>query len=192
MGCQCEFPCLLSWFDNGNTFTIKCFTNPRTICLRLIAFTAGLFPVIDTDKLALSVQLEANQIISSWNHIPLAVNNFIVNVSQVFSICCDCMIFLDKTNTCWLTCCRNLISSNFLARFITSNCFQGTWLIGNFPFKIKFISICTFLVSPPIAGLFFIKRLKTERFSIQEQFNTCSVWIGTNWNLTFCVSYFGC
>ncbi|CEW66418.1 Uncharacterised protein [Streptococcus pneumoniae] len=153
--------------------------------MRLIAFTAGLFSVIYTDQLTLAMQLEANQIISSWNHIPLAVNNFIVDVSQVFSICCNRMVFLNKTNCRWLTSSRNLISSNFLARFITSNCFQGTWLIGNFPFKIKFISICTFLVSPPIAGLFFIESLKTKRFSIQEQFYTRSIRISTNWNLTF-------
>ncbi|CIV80496.1 Uncharacterised protein [Streptococcus pneumoniae] len=43
----------------------------------------------------------------------------------------------------------------------------------------------TFLVSPPIAGLFFIESLKTKRFSIQEQFYTRSIRISTNWNLTF-------
>ena len=99
------------------------------------------------------------------------------------------MIFLDKTNSRWLTSSRNLVTCNFFTSFITSNCFQGTWLISNFPFKIKFISISTFLVSASIASLFFVESLKTERFSIQEQFYTCSIRISTYRDFIFRVCY---
>ena len=136
------------------------------------------------------MQLEANQIICSWDYIPLTVNDFVVDVGQVFSICGDCVFFLDEANSCWLACSNDLITCNFFSSFIASYSFQGTWLVSNLPLKIEFLSIGTFLVGTTIAGLFFVEGLNSKRLTVQEQFNASSVRVSTNWNLTLSIFYF--
>ena len=99
--------------------------------------------------------IETNNI-GSWYHISFTVNDFVVDVGQVFSICCDCMFFLDEANTCWLACSRDLITCNFFSSFIASYSFQSSWLVSNLPLKIEFLGIGTFLVGTAITSLFFV------------------------------------
>ena len=136
------------------------------------------------------MQLETNQIIGSWYHISFTVYDFVVDVGQVFSICCDCVFFLDETNTCWLACSSDLITCNFFSSFIASYSFQSTWLVRNLPFKIEFLSIGTFLVGTAITGLFLVELLNSKRLTVQEQFNTCNIRVSANWNLSLCIFYF--
>ena len=138
------------------------------------------------------MQLEANKIIGSWHDIAVTVNDFIVDIGQVFSICCDSMLFLDQAYACRLTCCDNLVAGNLFTLIVTGYSFQSSWLISHFPLKVKFLRICPFLIAATVAGFFFIKFLYSQRLVVQVQFNASSIGVCTDWYFIFSICNIVC
>ena len=138
------------------------------------------------------MQLEANKVISSWHDIAVTIDDFIVDIGQVFSICCDSMFFLDQAYTCWLTCCDNLVAGNFFTLLVTSYSFQSSRLISHFPLKVEFLRISSLLIATTIAGFFFIKFLNSQRLVVQVQFDTGSVGVCTDWYFIFSICNIVC
>ena len=116
-----EFTFFFSRFYNDNTFTIEGFSLPCTIFLSFITFTASLFSIVHTNDLPLPMKIEMNKIIGSWYNIAVFINDFIMDIRQIFAICSDNMFFLGETNSSWLPCCCHTITRNLFTIFITSN-----------------------------------------------------------------------
>ena len=138
------------------------------------------------------MQLEANEIIGSWHDIAVTVNDFIVDIGQVFSICCDSMLFLDQAYTCRLTCSDNLVAGNLFTLIVTGYSFQSAWLISHFPLKVELLRICSFLVAAAVAGFFFIKFLDSQRLVVQVQFDTSCIGVCTDWYFIFSICNIVC
>ena len=138
------------------------------------------------------MQLEANEVISSWHDIVVTVDDFIVDIGQVFSICCDSVLFLNQAHSCWLTCCDNLVAGNLSTLVVTSYSFQSSRLISHFPLKVELLRICSFLIATTIAGFFFIKFLDSQRLVVQVQFNASSIGVCTNWYFIFSICNIVC
>ena len=63
-----------------------------------------------------------HKIISCRYEIAISIHNFIMDISQIFSIRTDDVLFFDKADIASLLSSCHCITRNLFARLITSNC----------------------------------------------------------------------
>ena len=56
--------------------------------------------------------VEMHQVIGSWDHTTCFIDDFIGNIGQILTVCCNGVFFFQQTNTGWLPSCFNLIAGN--------------------------------------------------------------------------------
>ena len=141
---------------------------PCAIFLSFITFTTSLFSIIHTNDLTLAMKIEMNKIVSCWYDVAVFINDFIMDIRQIFTVCSDNMFFLGETNSSRFSCCCYTVTRNLFTIFITSNSSQGAWFIFHQPLKIQFTWFISLVIRAPIFSCFLNKFFLTKGLVVQQ------------------------